>query len=280
MSENMVDELAWAKEKFGIKKITFIDDVFGQDQKWLKAFAKDYKKRVGLPYVMITHPLFMSEAIIKLLVDSGCYFLLFGIQSASEKTRREVLKRYETNKDIIRASQSCHKYGLKFSVDHIFSIPKEGLKEQEMALEFYNKIRPSIINSYWLQYFPRTEIIKTAVEEGIIKKNMVAKIEDGLTSTSLVVGLGNKDTFVPERTYANFQFFFMILPVLPKAFTNWVIEKKLYLKQFTPPMIFNISLKAIINLLNKRGAVYWGIAKSTLHFMKYSLLLKWKYKNR
>ena len=100
--KNIVDELVWAKEKFGIKKVTFVDDVFGQDQKWLKAFAKDYKKRVDLPYIIITHPLFMTKPIVELLVDSGCYFLLFGIQSASEKTRREVLKRYETNKDIFR----------------------------------------------------------------------------------------------------------------------------------------------------------------------------------
>jgi len=147
-----------------------------------------------------------------------------------------------------------------------------------MALEFYNKIRPSIINSYWLQYFPRTEIIKTAIEEKIIKKNMVAKIEDGLTSTSLVVGLGNKDTFVPERTYANFQFFFMLLPVLPKAITNWVIRKEIYLKKFKPPMVINVSLKLIINLINKRGGVYWGIAKSTIYFSIYCLKIKYRYR--
>ena len=273
-SKDMVDELVWAKKKFSIKKITFVDDVFGQDYKWLKGFAGDYKKRVGLPYVMITHPLFMAEPIVKLLVDSGCYFLLFGIQSASEETRREVLRRFETNKDIIRASRVCHKYGLKFSVDHIFSIPKEGLKEQEKALRLYNQIRPSVINSYCLQYFPRTAIIKTAMEVGIIKREMVAQIEEGLTSTSLVVGLGNKDTFSPERIYANFQFFFMLLPILPKSFTNWVIKHRVYLLPFKPPMLLNIGLKFLINLLNKRGSVYLGIIKSTSYFMKYSLLLK------
>ena len=276
--KNMVDELAWAKEKFSIKKITFLDDVFAQDYKWLEEFAGDYKKRVGLPYEMITHPLFMTEPMVKLLVNSGCYFLLFGIQSASEETRREVLKRFETNEDIIRASRLCHKYGLKFSVDHIFSIPGEGIKEQEEALRLYNQIRPSVINSYWLQYFPRTAIIKTAVKAGIIKKEMVAQIEEGLTSTSLVIGLGNKDTFTSERIYANFQFFFMLLPILPKSFTNWVIKHKVYLLPIKPPMLLNISLKFLINLLNKRGGVYGGLIKSTLHFMKTNLLLKWYYK--
>jgi len=277
--KNMVDELVWVKKKFSIKKVTFVDDVFGQDYKWLKEFTDDYKKRVGLPYVMITHPIFMTEPIVKLLVNSGCYFLLLGIQSASEKTRREILKRFETNKDIIRASRLCHQYRLKFSVDHIFNIPKEGLKEQKQALGFYNQIRPSMINSYWLQYFPRTAIIKTAVDVGIIKPKMVRQIEEGLTSTSLVIGLGSKDTFSPERIYANFQFLFMLLPVLPKSFTKWVIKHKIYLLPFKPPMLLNVGLKFLINLLNKRGSIYWGIIEGTFHFTKYSLLLKWKYRN-
>ncbi|MFC1790651.1 B12-binding domain-containing radical SAM protein [Patescibacteria group bacterium] len=277
--KNMVDELVWAKEKFSIKKITFIDDVFGYDYQWLKEFAADYKKRVALPYVMITHPVFMTKPIVKLLVDSGCYFLLFGVQSVSEKTRRDILGRFETNQEIARAARNCHQYKLKFSVDHIFNIPGEGLKEQEKALRFYNRIRPSIINSYWLQYFPRTAIINTAVKKGIIKKKMVAQIEEGKTSTSLVIGLGNKDTFSPERLYANFQFFFMLLPILPKSFTNWVIRKKLYSRSFKPPMLLNAGLKLIINLLNKRGGIYWGIIKGTVYFTMSSLLLKWKYRN-
>lgn len=276
--KNVVDELVLAKEKFSIKKITFVDDVFGQDYKWLKEFALFYKKRVGLPYLMITHPLFMTEPIVKLLVGSGCYFLLFGIQSASEETRRKILGRFETNEDILKASRICHKHKLKFSIDHIFNIPHEGLNEQEQALQLYNRIRPTIINSYLLQYFPRTAIIETAVKAGIIKKEMVSQIEEGLTSTSLVVGLGNKDTFSPERIYANFQFLLMLLPVLPEAFTNWVIKRKIYLLHFKPPSFLNVGLKFLINLLNKRGGVYQGIIKSTLYFMKYCLLLKWKYR--
>lgn len=273
---NIVAELVWAKKEFPIKQVTFVDDVFVEDVKWLKEFVKDYKMKVGLPYVMITHPLFISEEIVKLLKDSGCYFLLFGIQSASERTRREILKRFEKNEDIIKAADICHKYKLLFSVDHIFNIPGEGLKEQEEALILYNHIRPTIINSYWLQYFPRTPIIENAVKQGIIKKEEIEKINKGLTSTSVVVGIGNKDTFSPDLVYTNFQFYFLLLPVLPKWFTENVIKNKWYLSKFKPPMWLNVFVKFFISIAEKRGSVYGGIIRLTLFFARKNILTKLK----
>jgi len=277
--KNMVDELVWAKSKFPLRQVTFVDDVFVEDVRWLRKFSKDYKKRVGLPYLMITHPLLVTTEIVKLLIESGCYFLLFGIQSASERTRRNVLSRYESNADILRAAEICNKAKLKFSVDHIFNIPTEGVEEQVEALKLYNEMRPTTINSYWLQYFPRTEIIKTAVKEGIIKKQMVSKIEGGLTSTSVVVGIGNKDTFNPDLVYANFQFLFLLLPIMPKAFTNWVINHKIYRTIFKPPMILNVSIKFLISIFKQRGSVYGGIIKSTTFFIKSNLVKKFKFKH-
>lgn len=276
--ENIIKELVWAKERYVSKKITFVDDVFVQDTDWLERFVSEYKKKVNLPYVMLTHPRFVTPEIVKLLVNSGCYLLAFGIQSASEKTRVEILKRFETNKEIEEATKNCHKVGLKFSVDHIFNIPGEGIREHEEALRFYNQIRPSIINTYWLQYFPKTEIINTAIEKGAIKESMVREIEEGLTSTSLVVGFGSKDSFNPELVYTNFQFFFMLLPILPKWLVGQIIKRKLYLLRFKPPMMINIGIKFFINLIRNRGDVYTRIIKSMLYFARANILLKWKYR--
>lgn len=276
--KNICDELELVKEKYRPKQVTFADDVFVQDLKWLREFAREYKKRVGLPYVMITHPRFVNFQIAKLLAGSGCYLLMFGLQSASEKTRFDILKRYETNQEIEKAARDCHQAGLNFSIDHIFNIPTEGLKEYEEALVFYNKLRPTIINAYWLQYFPGTEIIQTAIKEGIIKKSMVKEINEGRTSTSLVVGIGGKDDFDPQLVYRNFQFLFMLLPVLPQKLVNKIIEKKLYLAPFHPLMIINVGVKFFVSLLNKREKVYLGIVKALGYFMIANSKLKVRYK--
>lgn len=205
---------------------------------------------------------------------------MFGIQSASETTRAKILKRYESNKQIEKAAQDCHKAKLKFSIDHIFNIPGEGLKEHQQALSFYNKLRPSIIHSYWLQYFPGTEIIKTAMKYKIISKSDLKNIEEGKTSTSLVVGLGGKDNFDPNLVYKNLQFFFTLLPIIPQKLMDKIINKKLYLTRFNPPLILNIALKFFINLINHRAGVYLGIVKFNLYFCYKNLSTKWNLKSR
>lgn len=276
--KNICDELEIMKEKYHPKQITFADDVFVQDIKWLKNFAKEYQKRINLPYVMLTHPRFVNYQIAKLLAHSGCFLLMFGLQSASEKIRFNILNRYETNKEVEEAASSCHRAKLNFSIDHIFNIPTEGLSEYEEAISFYNKLRPSIINAYWLQYFPGTEIIQTAIKEKIIKKSMVREINEGRTSTSLVVGIGGSDNFSPQLVYSNLQFFFMLLPVLPKKLVDKIIEKKLYLTKFNPPMIINICVKFLVNLKQKRAYVYLNMVKNMWFFIRGIIFLKLKYR--
>lgn len=276
--KNMIDELVVAKEKYSPKQITFVDDIFVQDESWLKEFTKGYKKNVGIPYAAITHPRFITPKTAKLLSGSGCFLLMFGIQSASEETRRTILHRYETNEEIEKAAVNCYKNNLAFSIDHIFNIPGEGLKEYEKALSLYNQLRPSIINSFWLQYFPRTEIIQTAIKKKVIKKSMVKRIEQGLTSTSVVVGIGNKDTFNPDLIYTNFQFLFVLLPILPKWIMNWIIRNKFYNIPFKPPMVLNVGFKFVTNIFKGRGIIYISIIKDTVFFMKKNLLLKWRFR--
>ncbi|MDD4938290.1 MAG: radical SAM protein [Candidatus Shapirobacteria bacterium] len=275
--KNIVDELAAAKKKYHLKRITFVDDVFVQDLKWLKEFTKEYKKRVNLPYAMLTHPMFLTPDIAKLLVKSGCYFLLFGIQSASEKIRRKILNRFETNQQIYQAAQNCHKAGLKFSIDHIFNIPTEGIKEYQEAAEFYYSLHPSVINAYWLQYFPKTEIVNIALKHKYLKKSDIKKIENGLTNTSLSVGIGGKNAFDPNMTYRNVQFYFMLMPILPNKLNQIILKKKWYLVHIKPPLILNLLIKFLVILLNNRAIVYIEIAKSILYFAKYSLSLKIRY---
>lgn len=276
--KNIVDELVLAKKKYHPKRVTFVDDVFVQDLNWLKEFARLYKRKVNLPYAMLTHPSFLSLPIAKTLKKSGCYFLLFGIQSASEKIRREILNRFETNEQIKLAADNCHQAGLKFSVDHIFNIPSEGIEEYKQAVSFYYNLHPSVINAYWLQYFPKTKIIDFALKYKMIKKSDVSKIEHGLTNTSLVVGIGGKDSFDPNLTYSNIQFYFMLMPILPNWLNQKIIQKEWYLLPFKPPLIVNIFVKFIIILIRNRAIVYFGILKSIFYFAKYSLSLKIKYR--
>ncbi len=275
---NVMEELNMAIEKYRPKYFSFRDDIFTMNKAWLKEFIIRYKKEINRGFFCFTHSKFIDEEIAKLLKYGGCYWLNIGVQTVSENNRCKILNRIGTNEEISHAAMNCNKAGLRFSVDHIFNIPYEGEKEYIDALKFYNKLRPSSINSYYMKYYPKTEIIDTAKEAGIIDDDIVKDIEMGKYSMPFILGAGeasklkfyNKDK---EKTYNNFIFLFSLLPLIPQRLMIKMIEKKWYNLSF--PMFFTLLIKLIVKLRDDREYLYIAITRLT-YFAFQNLKLKFK----
>src|SRR5207245_2462239 len=97
----VVAEIAWAKERYGIRHIRFNDEDFSYDKKWIREFAPLYKEKVGLPYFAWVYPNTIDDEIAGLLADSGCDAVEMGIQSGSERIRKDILNRKTTDSQIL-----------------------------------------------------------------------------------------------------------------------------------------------------------------------------------
>ena len=234
---NILSELAWAKKKFKTKNIKFYDPNFiPLDTDWLEQFLFRYKKEIGLPFQCMSRSDLITDKIIKLLKETGCFLVVMGIESVSEDTRNKILKRPMSNKQIESACKTCVKYKLNFGVTHIFNLPYETEKEQTKALEFYNKIRPNYIAGFSLAYYPKLEIIKDALKAGAIDKETVAKINSGIFIKSPISGKGS--VFKSEKDYYSFIFLFDILPLMPKPIMKVLIKKRKLLLPLMTPLFY------------------------------------------
>lgn len=273
---NVMDELLWMKGRYRPKRVSMPDDIFTSDKRWIREFTARYKQEIGLPFVCVTHVNFFDLEIATLLKEAGCFWVIIGVQSVSESTRRDILRRPEKNERIMEAARHCHKAGLPFSVDHIFNIPFEGEKEQIDALSFYNELRPSVINTYWLKYYPRNEIVQIAREAGILDEEAIKGINEGKASTSPVIGIGAKDTFNPERKFYNFAFLMTILPLVSKRLFAKVIERRWYFdSSWKFPLVVNVLIKFIARLRIRQAYLYFD----EIRILLYNLLknLKTRY---
>ncbi|MCK4325303.1 B12-binding domain-containing radical SAM protein [bacterium] len=267
--ENVVEELSWAKKKYTFRRVSLMDDVFVTESAWLSNFVDRYAREINAPFSCFLHPQFVSKDTIKLLKEGGCFWLKIGIQSASERTRKELLKRPETNEQIIKVAHWCHKARLNFSVDHIFNIPFEGAKEQESALSLYNQLRPVGINSFGLIYFPGTEIIKSAQEAQLLSEKDIEAINQGrLFVSSNISGFLGKDSLHSDRRNYNFTFLFSLLPLLPQRLMNYIIRRKWYKIPFRVPALIQVGVKFLAKLKAGQAYVYF----SALKFKLFSLL--------
>ncbi len=107
------------------KEVYFDDDTFLKNPKWVSAFLFRYKQEVGLPFYCNSRPEAVNARICELLVDSGCVALGIGIESGSEKIRKNVLNRNISDEEIINSFHLAKSKGLSTWSFNMIGIPGE-----------------------------------------------------------------------------------------------------------------------------------------------------------
>jgi len=176
---NVITELLDAKRRYGIKSVGFVDDVFTISKSWLEDFVEKYKSLINLPFYCNIHPLAFSKEIARLLKDGGCKLVFLGVQSGSEKTRSQMFLRHESNEQIINAVSYLKEMKIKISVDHIFGAPVEEEVDLRKSLDLYKNIKPDMLLTFWLTYYPGTSIINLAKKFGKLSDSDIRNINEG-----------------------------------------------------------------------------------------------------
>lgn len=169
--DHLMRELAEVKKKLPkITRINFYDEVFLPDKAWLNEFAERYSREIGLPVYCMFYPGRCDDETAKLLKEKVMLDgVWLGVQSGSERVRREVFKRYHTNEEVLNQAVIFHKYGINVRYDFILDNPfetfTESLESIDMMLEFP---QPFSLNLFSMAFFPGTEITTMALDSGFI----------------------------------------------------------------------------------------------------------------
>lgn len=170
--DKVIEELRVVKEKLpNVERINFYDEVFLLHDKRISEFLDKYKKEIGLPFYCMFYPGTCSEEMALKLVEVGLAGVWLGVQSGSERVRKEIFKRNYTNVALWRQIKIFQKYNISIKYDFIFDNPFETKEEFMETIELIRKLpKPLLINMFSLKFFPNTEITKMALERGLIDK--------------------------------------------------------------------------------------------------------------
>ncbi len=162
-------ELAHLK-KGGLKYVLFDDDIFTLNKNWLYDFLFYYRCTIGLPFTCFGHANCIDNGISSLLHSANCQCVWLGVQSGSEITRRDILNRKETNKEIAAACRVIKDNGLKLMIDHIFGLPFDTKDKLVESYNFYRTLKPDVVNCYELLYLPKAGINKYGMGKALYQK--------------------------------------------------------------------------------------------------------------
>jgi anaerobic magnesium-protoporphyrin IX monomethyl ester cyclase len=238
--QRVVDEILWAKEKYGIKHVRFNDEDFSYSKSWIKKFAKVYKEQVGIPYFAWVYPNTIDEEIAKVLKRSGCLDVEMGIQSGSEHIRLDVLKRNTTNAQIIKAMKALRKEKIRATVDVIVGLPTETEQDLINTILLLLECRPWHIYAFWLRYYPSTNILKLVADRGLISKEEIDYIKSNFHTRGHLAG----GTELERKPWSKkYHTLILLVPVLPQSVIKYILKYRLvkWVPHISPFILVNVT---------------------------------------
>lgn len=152
----------------GINTIIFDDDIFTLDMEFLQDFCHSYPKVSNLPFVVNAHVKVFNEKRAKMLKGAGCVIVKFGVESGSERIRRDILQRPMSNKEIIDSFAVAHKYGFHTSAFLLLGLPHETRKDITDTIELLRIVKPGRFRWSLFFPFPKTTAYEISLKGGYI----------------------------------------------------------------------------------------------------------------
>lgn len=104
-------------------------------------------------------------------------FINIGIESGSERIRREVLNRDYSNEDILRTVQAAREHGLEVGTYNLIGLPGETRREFRETVKINRACQPDwFLMSVFFPY-PGTELYETCREMGLMNGRLDHRLE-------------------------------------------------------------------------------------------------------
>jgi radical SAM superfamily enzyme YgiQ (UPF0313 family) len=241
--ENVMKEIHALKDRFpNLRRIDFIDEVFAWDRKWTSSFIERYSKEIQLPFQCAQHPNMVNQETLRLLRDAGLERVEVGVQSGSERIRKEYFERPVSDRRLFEASRLLNQMGIVPFYDFIVDNPFESEEDRKQGLEFLLKLpRPFHLHVFSLIFFPNTIITRRALTAQLISKDQV----EGRA----------------EQTFE--QMFVTLKYPRPKADQFWIALYSLTSKSFVPKFLIRwLSRRVFFNRHPKLLVVFADFANT------------------
>jgi radical SAM superfamily enzyme YgiQ (UPF0313 family) len=168
----MIGELKSILERYDfVKAFSFNDDTFTMDQEYMKEFLIRYREEIGLPWVCNTTVLDVDREMLQIMKASNCDLVRFGVETASSRIRKTVLRRDFANDKTEERFKTCREIGLRSFAYNIIANPTESLEETRDTLRMNARLLPDGLKISLGYPFPGTEYHDIAQGLDLIDEN-------------------------------------------------------------------------------------------------------------
>ena len=165
--KRIIEELKYLKNKYRLQFFKFHDEDFlMRPIDNMKELSEAYKTEIGLPFAIETNPKSVTEERVGLLKNMNCASASIAIETGDPDLRKNLLKRIDSEAEVVRAFHLCRDYSIRTSSFNMFGIPFETRDTYEKTVELNRKAQVQYPNGTFFYPFEGTELREISIKEG------------------------------------------------------------------------------------------------------------------
>jgi len=165
---NLVDEIEWLHERFGMKQVAFVDPIFPIGRKEGLHFADEMMRR-GLhrkvKWVTETRVDLLDEEMLRHCHEAGLERVMFGIEVGDDAVLAGINKRFvvQESRDAIAL---CRKLGVQTVGFFMIGVPGDTPASMERTIEFARELEPDFAKFTVFVPYPGTTDYNNLKKDG------------------------------------------------------------------------------------------------------------------
>jgi hypothetical protein len=163
----VIEDIERVKSRWPLSCVKFYDDIFTfEADDWLAEFSEKYRRKIGLPFFILTRCDLLTENMVKLLKQAGCRTISMSIEAGNPDIRRNLLKRNMTNEQIVESHRLCEKYGIYTFTNSIIGLPATNFSHDLESLQLSLDCHVDWAEFLQFHPYPGTELGDLTIQLG------------------------------------------------------------------------------------------------------------------
>jgi radical SAM superfamily enzyme YgiQ (UPF0313 family) len=162
----VVEEIGVLVNKYGIKNLKIVDELFVLDEKhYMTIVDMIIKNGYDLNIWAYARVDTVKPANLEKMKKAGINWLALGIESASPDVRDGASKRMRVN-DVKGVVQTIKNAGIRVIGNFIFGLPDDTIDTMQETLDMSLELKCEFINFYCAMAYPGSKLYDIAIKEG------------------------------------------------------------------------------------------------------------------
>jgi anaerobic magnesium-protoporphyrin IX monomethyl ester cyclase len=164
---NVLAEIDALRAAGPVNYFIFIDDTFTIHPAWVRGFCQVYE-RFRIPFSLHARVETVSEDMIGRLAAAGCRHIVYGVESGSERVRREIMHRPVGNARFEEVFRWTKRAGILATANYMLGLPGESRADIEATIALHERLQPDDFGYFVFYPYPGTTLFQTCRDEGML----------------------------------------------------------------------------------------------------------------